>query len=160
MALRMLGRRAPNGSLTVLGDFAQATAPAATSGWPEVARHLGVETSAKRCDLVVGYRLPASILDWANRLLAEASTRSQPGAFGSPRWSSPHRRSRRVGRFGAIGRAYGVIASPQLAGPIRDALAADGLDVSVVNPPCLDHTVSVLTPSRCSHRRALPAALR
>ena len=76
--LRMLGRRAPNGSLTVLGDFAQATAPAATSGWPEVARHLGVETSAKRCDLVVGYRLPASILDWANRLLAEAAPGLSP----------------------------------------------------------------------------------
>ena len=41
MMLRAVGRRASTGSVTVLGDLAQATTPWATRSWTESLRHLG-----------------------------------------------------------------------------------------------------------------------
>ena len=75
LALRALARRCPSGSLTVLGDLAQATAPGAQRSWEEALAHLGVpaSTPAELAELTLGYRVPASVLDWANLLLAEAA---------------------------------------------------------------------------------------
>jgi DNA helicase IV len=73
MGLRALGRRCPTASMTVLGDLAQATGPAAQRSWDEVVVHLGSPPTAQRTDLDVGYRVPAPIMDVANRLLAEAA---------------------------------------------------------------------------------------
>ncbi|MGH9216303.1 MAG: ATP-binding domain-containing protein, partial [Acidimicrobiales bacterium] len=58
---------------TVLGDLAQATAPAAQSSWDAVVGHLGTPATARRADLDLGYRVPAAIVDVANGLLAEAA---------------------------------------------------------------------------------------
>ncbi len=41
MMLRAAGRRCSTGSLTVLGDLAQATTPWATRSWAEALAHLG-----------------------------------------------------------------------------------------------------------------------
>ena len=41
MMLRALARRSSTGSLTVLGDLAQATTPWATRSWAEALAHLG-----------------------------------------------------------------------------------------------------------------------
>ena len=73
MALRALARRSPTRSFTVLGDLAQATAPAAQSSWAEVLRSLDAPTDAEVVELRVGYRVPAPIMDVANRLLAVAA---------------------------------------------------------------------------------------
>jgi DNA helicase IV len=73
MGFRALARRSPDRSMTVLGDLAQATAPAAQSSWDDVVGHLGAPASARRADLHLGYRVPAAIVDVANRLLAEAA---------------------------------------------------------------------------------------
>lgn len=72
MALRVVGRRARKGSITILGDIAQATAPAAQSSWGDVVTALGVDpeqTRVRRCELTVGYRVPGPLLDFANKLL-------------------------------------------------------------------------------------------
>ena len=79
MALRMLARRADRGSMTILGDLAQATTPEATASWSDAARILAgqvAETSRTETEpkvtyteLTVGYRVPADILDMANQLL-------------------------------------------------------------------------------------------
>lgn len=72
MALRVVGRRAKKGSITILGDIAQATAPSAQSSWTDVIAALGVdetETSVSTSELTVGYRVPGPLLDFANRLL-------------------------------------------------------------------------------------------
>ena len=72
MALRVVGRRARKGSITILGDIAQATAPSAQSSWDAVVTALGVdasETAVEQRELTVGYRVPGPILDYANRLL-------------------------------------------------------------------------------------------
>jgi DNA helicase IV len=73
MGFRALARRSPDSSMTVLGDLAQATAPAAQSSWDDVIDHLGGPAAARRADLDLGYRVPATIIDVANGLLAEAA---------------------------------------------------------------------------------------
>jgi DNA helicase IV len=73
MGFRALARRSPARSMTVLGDLAQATAPAAQSSWDDVVGHLGTPATARRADLDLGYRVPAAIVDVANRLLTEAA---------------------------------------------------------------------------------------
>jgi DNA helicase IV len=73
MAFRAVARRCPSGSLTILGDLAQATAPGAQGSWDEAIGHLGAPPLASVAELTLGYRVPAPILDWANRLLVEAA---------------------------------------------------------------------------------------
>ena len=80
MALRALARRCPSGSMTVLGDLAQATAPAAQSNWEEALANLGSPAGSQLAELGIGYRVPAPILDWANRLLAEAAPGVRPAS--------------------------------------------------------------------------------
>jgi DNA helicase IV len=68
VALKAIGRRSPTGSLTILGDLAQSTTPAGQSSWDVVLRFLNAE-AATVAHLTIGYRVPAPILDIANRLL-------------------------------------------------------------------------------------------
>ena len=85
MQLRAVGRRASTGSVTVLGDLAQATTPWATTSWEESLGHLGQPEAAVE-ELVAGFRVPAAVIDFAARLL--------PGI--APALTPPHsvRRSR------------------------------------------------------------------
>jgi len=78
LQLRMLSRRSRNGSMTVLGDLAQATSAAAQRSWEEAARSLGVEGNYEIGHLNIGYRLPSAILDFANRLLPVAAPTVKP----------------------------------------------------------------------------------
>ena len=48
--------------MTVLGDLAQATGPAASVDWDDALLNLGRPPNAARADLTMGYRLPGSIL--------------------------------------------------------------------------------------------------
>ena len=70
MQCRALARRSRHGSLTVLGDLAQGTAPWAARSWPEQLAHLGAPEAAV-VPLTMGFRVPAVLLAPANRLLAE-----------------------------------------------------------------------------------------
>jgi len=78
MALRALARRCPSRSMTVLGDLAQATAPAAQRSWDEAVRHLGSPEHARIEELTLGYRVPAPVLDFANRLLPSVAPGVSP----------------------------------------------------------------------------------
>lgn len=68
MQLRAVGRRASTGSVTVLGDLAQATTPWATTSWADSLSHLG-KPDAEIEELVAGFRVPGSVIDFAARLL-------------------------------------------------------------------------------------------
>jgi DNA helicase IV len=72
MQLRMLTRRSLGGSMTVVGDIAQATGPWAPPDWEAVLEHLPTRRPARVRELSIGYRTPASILTLANRVLAVA----------------------------------------------------------------------------------------
>jgi DNA helicase IV len=73
MELRALARRCPNTSLTVLGDLAQSTRPGAQRSWLDVLAHLGSPVGAELAELELGYRVPAPIIEFANRLLPFAA---------------------------------------------------------------------------------------
>jgi DNA helicase IV len=88
MELRMLGRRSRRGSMTVLGDLAQSTAPAGQSSWDHVLEHLGT-ARGRREELTVGYRVPAPILDFANQLLGEAAPGVRPATSARLHGASP-----------------------------------------------------------------------
>ena len=68
MQLRAVGRRASTGSVTVLGDLAQATTPWATTSWADSLAHLG-KPDAEIEELVAGFRVPGSVIDFAAQLL-------------------------------------------------------------------------------------------
>lgn len=70
VALRVIGRRSPAGSMTLVGDVAQSTTPAGQERWSDVFAHLDPNgASGVIADLTIGYRVPDPILRVANRLL-------------------------------------------------------------------------------------------
>jgi len=73
MELRVLARRSLSGSMTLVGDLAQATGPAAPSSWADLTRHLGVEAPLRLVELGVNYRTPAPLLSLAAAVLEEAA---------------------------------------------------------------------------------------
>ncbi len=73
MALRMAARRAPAGSMTIVGDLAQATSSWALGSWDATLAAVEPTVPAEVTELTVGYRVPGPILDLANRLLPIAA---------------------------------------------------------------------------------------
>ena len=73
MQLRMAARRSLSGSMTIVGDIAQATGPLAPSGWNDVLAHLPDRRPSRVIGLSVGYRIPGQIMDLANRVMAVAT---------------------------------------------------------------------------------------
>jgi DNA helicase IV len=78
MQLRMLTRRSLAGSMTVVGDIAQATAPWAPSSWDDIVEHLPRRRPARSVELTVSYRTPAEVLAVASRVLAVAAPELTP----------------------------------------------------------------------------------
>ena len=73
MQWRMLARRCPSGSMTIVGDFGQASRPGALGDWDAVVAALSARPPARRVTLSVNYRTPAEIMAVANRVLAAAA---------------------------------------------------------------------------------------
>ncbi|MEU7850884.1 AAA family ATPase [Micromonospora parva] len=68
MQCRAIARRSEHGSVTLLGDLAQGTAPWAATDWRESLAHLG-KPDAVVVPLTVGFRVPAAVVAFANLLL-------------------------------------------------------------------------------------------
>ena len=68
VGLRVVGRRSPAGSFTILGDLAQSTTPAGQQQWPVVAEYLGAE-QYEVAHLTIGSPVPEPVLEQANKLL-------------------------------------------------------------------------------------------
>ncbi|MGZ6884618.1 MAG: HelD family protein [Acidimicrobiia bacterium] len=150
MQWRMLARRCPTGSCTLVGDFGQASRPGAASGWDDVLSHLPTHDATHQVDLTVNYRTPAEIMELANRLLAVAAPEIPPTR--SVRATGVHPEFVRVDDVVAAtaerARAFSsrrgttaVIAPGALHGPITEALR----DVGAVadTPDALDAPVGV-----------------
>jgi DNA helicase IV len=73
MQLKMASRRSLNGSMTVVGDIAQATGPLAPADWDDVLAHLPDRRPPRVIGLSVGYRIPAQIMELADRVMAAAT---------------------------------------------------------------------------------------
>ncbi|GAA1440323.1 hypothetical protein [Nocardiopsis tropica] len=64
MQVRSLAQRCPDGSMTVLGDLAQATGPHRYGTWDNFARSLGTDRW-HTAELLVGYRVPRQVMEFA-----------------------------------------------------------------------------------------------
>ena len=78
MQLRMVARRSLSGSITVVGDIAQATGPWAPRHWDEVTAHLPAQRPARLVELTVSYRTPAEVVEVAGRILERAVPGMRP----------------------------------------------------------------------------------
>jgi DNA helicase IV len=118
MQLRMLARRSLGGSMTVVGDIAQATGSWAPKAWGDVVSHLPGERGWRQVELTVNYRTPTEIMDLAARVLAAVAPDMTPPdavrVVGEP--------VRYVTVMpGAVAAAEG---SPRLVAPVQQALFA------------------------------------
>lgn len=151
MQWRMLARRCPTGSMTLVGDFGQASRPGAARGWDDVLALLPTYDAPRRVTLTVNYRTPSEIMDVANRLLTVAAPGVAPAR--SVRTTGRYPRFARsedlVGTAAAAARAattqggtVAVVAPQDLHDAITDALA----DVGAVadSPDALDAPVGVI----------------
>ncbi len=73
MQLRMASRRSLNGSMTVVGDIAQATGALAPDDWDDILAHLPDNKPSRVIGLSVGYRIPDRIMELANRVMMAAT---------------------------------------------------------------------------------------
>jgi len=89
MQFRMLARRAPAGSLTVLGDLAQATGAWTYRSWDEILHHLPTQAGVRRDELTLGYRAPGQVLELASRLLPVVAPTVTPTRSIRPGRSGP-----------------------------------------------------------------------
>ena len=136
MQFKMVARRAPAGSLTVLGDLAQATGPWSYESWDEILAYLPAGGAVRHDELTLGYRAPGQILELASRLLPVAAPRVQA--------TRSIRQGRREPRF--IGVDHPELAAASIGEAI--ALADEGLLVGLVVPGSYLATVVALVGDR------------
>lgn len=154
MQWRMLARRCPTGSMTLVGDFGQASRPGSARGWDDVLALLPTHDAPRHVTLTVNYRTPVEIMDVANRLLTVAApsvvtARSVRSTGRLPRFT---RTEDLVGTAAAAARAAttqgGTVAvvAPQ---DLHDAITAALADLGAVadSPAVLDAPVGVLGPT-------------
>ena len=63
MQWRMLARRCPSGSMTLVGDPGQASRPGALASWDDVLRHVPTHNPPQFVTLSVNYRTPAEVME-------------------------------------------------------------------------------------------------
>jgi len=78
MQLLAISRRAVDGSLTILGDVAQATGPVVYQRWEELQPFLPDEAEMEIEELRHAYRVPAEIMDFALPLLDRIAPEVEP----------------------------------------------------------------------------------
>jgi DNA helicase IV len=140
MECRAIARRAPFGSLTVLGDLAQGTTPWAAREWGELLGHLG-KPDAAVVPLTIGFRVPEAVVGLANRLLARLDVRVPPArslrrdgeltvrAVPDARDVLPATVDAVRGALAHEGSIGVIAADPDIAG-VREALRAAGVEAA------------------------------
>ncbi|MGK5674108.1 HelD family protein [Micromonospora sp. URMC 106] len=151
MQCRVIARRSEHGSITLLGDLAQGTAPWAAADWRESLRHLG-KPDAVVVPLTVGFRVPAAVVAFANRLLPALAV-DVPPAESLRRDGTLDVRT--VGNLTAAAVAevraalafdgsVAVIAADDAVGGLRAALDAAGIETATVDEPAAAARVTVV----------------
>ena len=149
MQCRAVARRCPLGSLTVLGDLAQATTPWAPGSWTVTLEHLGHEATVQ--PLTVGYRVPGEVLELANRLLPHIAADVPPATSvrhgaGSLSFAGRGELLAEVATALAVEGSVGVIAADDAARPLLNELRAGGIDAHLLDEE-VDPRVTVVPAS-------------
>ncbi len=139
MELRMVARRSPSRSITVLGDLAQSTGVAGQRSWDDALIQLGhgrvdasgaerERVSGEVAHLELGYRVPEILIEHANLLLPTAAPGLTPSRSVRPGGETPK---------------YVRVSSPTIEKLVQAAvdearlLAADHAVVGILAPPSL-----------------------
>ena len=156
MELRVVDRRSLNGSMTIVGDIAQATSASGHANWDSVLRHLPMRREPNRAELLIGYRVPAPSMALAARvLLLAAPGLSAPRSIreaGDP----PVVEATTDERFAAalcdaVRREVAAVAAGSVAvicptswvDRVQDALTGGGVDFGQAHRGRFDHQVTV-----------------
>ena len=151
MQLRMATRRSLGGAMTVVGDLAQATGAFAPNDWSDLLQYLPNKKEPQVIGLSVGYRIPAQIMEIADRVMAVAA----------PSLRAPQ--SVREGEFGPD-----IVQSATVAALFDDVVSQAQVlltnvgegNVAVVCPDEMtDDVCAALTAARVKHGRANTTAL-
>jgi DNA helicase IV len=122
MQLLAISRRAVDGSLTILGDVAQATGPVVYRRWDELEPYLPEEAELTVEELRHAYRVPAEIMDFALPLLDRIAPDVEPPLAYRKGGDSP--------------RLVEVAEEQLLEAALREAVALEDLDglLAVIAP--------------------------
>lgn len=149
MQLRMVTRRSLSGSMTVVGDIAQATGPLAANSWNDVLQHLPSRKEPRIVGLSVGYRIPSQIMELADKVMLAAT----PGL--------------RAPRSVRDGDELPLIISAESQGRMFDAVidrakelsTRDGRAAIICPDEMVDAMSEALTAANMKHGRAQAAGL-
>lgn len=156
MQWRMLARRCPSGSMTLVGDPGQASRPGALTSWSEVLAHVPQHAPVRFVTLTINYRTPAEVMEVATRLLAVAAPTVEPSRSVRSTGEQPlfvateadrlieettDRARAALARTGTVA----VIAPAALHAEIIDRLA--DVNASTDATDALDAAVAVLEPA-------------
>ncbi|WP_345121113.1 HelD family protein [Dactylosporangium darangshiense] len=151
MQARVIARRSEHGSITLLGDLAQGTAPWAARDWGTLLSHLG-KPGARVVPLTTGFRVPAAVVALANRLLpalgvdvpAARSLRADGaltiGTVGEIDGSVVNAVRSALEQPGSVG----VIAADAAVGALAEAIRAAGIAIAAAEDTDSDARVTVL----------------
>jgi DNA helicase IV len=156
MQLRAVGRRCSTGAATILGDIAQGTTPWSTASWAESLEHLG-KPDGIVSELRRGFRVPASVIEFAARLLPQAapglaapeSVRDNPGRLDLVLVGGAELASAvvaQVDRLMALPGSIGVIVPDARVAEVSRALQAGGIEHGTLGATHgdVDHQVDVV----------------
>ncbi|WP_328340907.1 HelD family protein [Micromonospora sp. NBC_00421] len=151
MQCRAIARRSEHGSITLLGDLAQGTAPWAATDWRVSLAHLG-KPDAVVVPLSVGFRVPAVVVAFANRLLPALAVDVPPAvslrhdgaldvrAVADLAAATVAEVCAALGHDGSVG----VIAADDAVDGLRAALAAAGVPTATADDPAAPARVTVV----------------
>ena len=156
MELRVIDRRSLNGSMTIVGDIAQATSAQAHDSWDSVLRHLPDRRTPRFAELTIGYRLPGPAMALASKVLTLAAPNLTPPSSVRETGDEPIIERSSESQFSAdlaaavrrelnaVGAGnVGVIAPTIWLERIESALKQHGIDYGRAQRGSLDHQVTV-----------------
>lgn len=157
MQLHMIARRSLGGSMTIVGDIAQATSAWAHDSWESVTEHLPTPKGVTRHELTVGYRLPGPLMELAAKVLKLAMPELTPPVAVRTDGDPPRFIVTDPDEFGvaladaiateraAIGAGnIAVICATGSAAEVSEFLTAAGIDHGVAYAGALEKEVSVI----------------
>ena len=158
MQLRMLKRRSLNGSMTLVGDIAQATGAWAHNDWNHIIEALPSRKEPRFAELTVGYRLPQPTMDVAAKVIQGTPFGMNPPVAVReqgeiPRFVKVDTPARLLGAVTALTRSeleelgsgtMAVISPDRYVDPLTQSLNASGIEHGLVYEGALSSQITLV----------------
>jgi DNA helicase IV len=160
MQLRMVARRSLSGSMTVVGDIAQATGSWVPASWSQVVENLPARRGWRLVELTVNYRTPAEIMAVAARILEHVAPGMRPPESVRASGAPP-----KILSASRVDGSFGDDLLSLTASAVKDELEGisgenEGGTLAVIVPPSLvDAAGRALSSSNLSYGHAGRGAL-